>query len=93
MDKTEFGFREGTAIYLNEHLTPHNSRLAYISRQLKNKGFIKQIRTFKGIVKILFPDVNGELMWDTILHQNDFIKIFPDLRTIVDITFKSKAKK
>ena len=81
IDKTSVGLTSETAkIYVNVHLTPHNSKLAFHCRKLKRENKIKKISTRKGIIKIFYVEDGGENpAWKTISHTKDLVDIFPDI--------------
>ena len=61
INKTAVGLPRGTGqIYLNTHLTPYNSKLAYFCRQLKKKKKVSKINIRKGKIKILISDQDEE---------------------------------
>ena len=63
-------------IYLNVHLTPYNSKLAFYCRRL-----ITNMSTKKGVIKILghFGGPREHLTWKQISHLDDLHKLFPDI--------------
>ena len=83
MDKQALGLpKENGQIYLNEHLTQHNSQLAFYCRRLKKNKLITNLSTKKGLVKIQgkFGGPNDDgITWLKIAHENDLRKLFPDL--------------
>ena len=69
---------EGTEIFVNTHLTPYKSKLAYHCRELKRKGKLKK-STRKGIIKVLIDSDGDSPDWKVISHTNDLIEIYPEL--------------
>ena len=81
-EKTEIGLPTSTAtIFLNEHLSPYNSKLAFYCRRLKKNKFINRMSTKKGVVKIegFFGPDTDELQWKTIGHLNDLHIVIENL--------------
>ena len=83
VDKEALGLpKENGQIYLNEHLTRHNSQLAFFCRRLKKNEHISNLSTKKGVVKIqgqFGGPSDTTLTWRKIAHVNDLHKLFPDL--------------
>ena len=73
--------------FINEHLTPFNSKLAFHCRKLKKKSLIKQTNSQKGVVKVLIEiktDNDGSILkWKKISHKNDLEKLFPNLDDLI----------
>ena len=64
-------------IYLNEHLTPYISNLAYKCRCLKRKGKIAKAKVRRGgVVKIMVEDIDGA-EWQTVLSEDDISDFLP----------------
>lgn len=57
-------------LYVNEHLTPYMSQLAYKCRCLKRENKIYQTKVEKGIVKVL-TNKDGSFRWFSIRNDND----------------------
>ena len=57
-NKEELGLSPNSSIFINEHLTPFNSKLGFYCRRLKKKSLVKQTKSQKGVVKILIEEVN-----------------------------------
>ena len=79
LDNNDVGLPPTTGnIFINSHLTPYASKIAYQCRQLKKKGKIKKLSTNKGIVKIKLMDDSGgvdSLRWQTISHLNELMDL------------------
>ena len=71
-------------IFLNEHLTPFNAKLAFYSRRLKKNGHIANFSTKKGVIRILTL-TDDSPKWITVGHHKDLIRLFPDLENIIKI--------
>ena len=80
-DKTSLGLPSSTvAIYLNEHLSPYNAKLAFYCRRLRKNNLINNMSTKKGVIKIEgYFGPNNEMKWRSVGHLNDLHKWFPDL--------------
>ena len=81
-DKTELGVPANTGnIFLNEHLSPYNAKLAFYCRRLKKNNFINRMSTKKGVIKIegYFGPGTENLKWKTIGHLNDLHNAFENL--------------
>ena len=65
-------------LFIEDHLTPYISNLAYQCRCLKRNHKIVQTKVIKGVVKILMSTNDGTLKWFDILHTEDIIGHFPD---------------
>ena len=64
--------------FLEDHLTPYISNLAYQCRCLKRERKIVQTKVIKGSVKILMSTHDGTLKRFDILHIEDIKGHFPD---------------
>ena len=91
LNKAELGLPENTTnIYVNNHLTPLNSKLAYFGRKLKNLKKIKYVSTYKGVIKYQVPttqrDVEGHVVyrWRKISNKNDISAIFPNFEELIN---------
>ena len=74
LNKAKVGLPLNTGeIFINTHLTPFKSTLAFHCRELKRKGKIKNISTKKGNIKILVCDLEDKetLVWKSINHLDD----------------------
>ena len=79
-DKNSLGLPNSTGkIFLNEHLSPYNAKLAFYCRRLKKNGLIHRMSTKKGIIRIEGNFGDDELKWKTIGHLNDLHKLFENL--------------
>ena len=79
-DKTNLGLPASTEkIFLNEHLSPYTSKLAFYCRRLKKNDLINRMSTKKGVIKIEGYFGSEELQWKTIGHLNDLHKLFENL--------------
>ena len=65
-------------LFIEDHLTPYISNLAYQCRCLKCNQIIVRTKVIKGVVKILMSTDDGTLKWFDILHTEDIIGHFPD---------------
>lgn len=63
-----------TNLYINEHLTPFMSELAYHCRCLKREKKIYQTKVENGIVKVL-TNIEGSFRWFNITNNNDINKL------------------
>ena len=85
-DKTLLGLPTRTdKIFLNEHLSPFNAKLAFYCRRLKKNNFINRMSTKKGIVKIEGYFGSAVFSWKTIGHFNDLQNLFEDLEAKIVI--------
>ena len=85
-DKTLLGLPTRTdEIFLNEHLSPFNAKLAFYCRRLKKNNFINRMSTKKGIVKIEGYFGSAVFSWKTIGHFNDLQNLFEDLEAKIVI--------
>ena len=57
-------------IYVNEHLTPYASGLAYKCRCLKRENKIYQTKVESGVVKVL-TNKNGSFRWFNVTSEQD----------------------
>ncbi len=64
-------------IYVQEHLSPYISNLAYRCRCLKRENKVEKTKIQKGIVKVLVKDENG-FSWSNIQHISDIVKLIPE---------------
>ena len=74
LDREKMDLGHCDMLYVEEHLTPYISNLAYKCRCLKRSG--KILKT--NISKILKVGDNGTMMWYEILHTVDILNHFPD---------------
>ena len=51
--RVEPGFDPNTPIYINQHLSPFISKLAFYGRSLKRNGYINALSALKGAIKII----------------------------------------
>ena len=70
-----------TELYVNPHLSPYRSKIAYHCRQLKKNKRIKKLSTHKGNVKILLnpenvDDADEEDRWKKIVHLDELHEMF-----------------
>ena len=69
---------QGEPIYVEGHLTPYVSDLAYKCRCLKRQNLIAKNNVHKGVVRICKQAEDGEEKWFNITHVVDITKHFPD---------------
>ena len=86
INREEYGLAPGSKIYIRENLSPYISKLAYYCRELKRKGYIEKVTTFKGIIKIFRTAENNRSARSVIGHKNDLLNIFPNLDEILSTT-------
>ena len=77
LDVESIGLGNCEKIFVDEHLTPYISKLAYLCRCLKRTGKIVKTNVSKGYVQILKYE-DGRLNWYDILHTVDINYHFPD---------------
>ena len=77
VDRVDIGLQQDDKLYIEEHLSPYISNLAYQCRCLRRNNKIAKIKINKGIVKILKTGEEEQLKWHDILHINDINKLFP----------------
>ena len=73
----DIGLGHDDKLYVDDHLTPYISNLAYQCRCLKRNGKVVKTKVNKGIVKILKANEDGTFLWHDILHIEDINKLFP----------------
>ena len=78
LNLSEVGLHHCEKLFVQEHLIPYVSGLAYRCRCLKRQNIIEKTKVQKGIVKILFKDENGIFKWINIQHIQDIIEVLPD---------------
>lgn len=71
------GLDNNIKLYVDEHLTPYVSGLAFKCRCLKRESKILQTKVRRGVVKVLLLTSN-RLIWHDIYHTADIIKLIPD---------------
>lgn len=77
VDKSSIGL-ENAKIFINENLTPDNSKIAYHCRQLKRDGVVTKACSSKGTNIICCNDIqNGKPK--KVLHINDLCEMFPEI--------------
>ena len=69
---------QGEAIYVEGHLTPYISDLAFKCRCLKRQKLILKTNVRKGVVRICKETEDGEEKWFIINHVVDITNHFPD---------------
>ena len=82
-NRVEPGFDPNVPIYINQHLTPFISKLAFYGRCLKRNGHIHAMSSLKGVIKI---KLESHSSWIRIGHTCDFYNLFPNLREIINIS-------
>ena len=76
IDKSSIGLSNSSDIFINENLTPTNSKLAFHCRKLK-RGFVDRNFSRDGVVCITSKNVqNGKTI--KVLHFNTLVDLFPN---------------
>ena len=87
INKEELGLSPNSSLFINEHLTPFNSKLAFYCRRLKKKSLIKWTKSQKGVVKVLIEvktdNEESTLKWKKISHKSELEKLFPNLDELI----------
>ena len=73
----DIGLGHCDKFYVEDHLTPYVSNLAYRCRCLKRSDKIVKTKVSRGTVKILKAAEDGTLKWHDILHADDINNHFP----------------
>ena len=77
IDKSSIGLSNSSDIFINENLTPTNSKLAFHCRKLKREGFVDRNFSRDGVVCITSKNVqNGKTI--KVLHFNTLVDLFPN---------------
>ena len=77
IDKSSIGLSNSSDIFINENLTPTNSKLAFHCRKLKREGFVDRNFSRDGVVCITSKNVqNGKKI--KVLHFNTLVDLFPN---------------
>ena len=77
IDKSSIGLSNSSDIFINENLTPTNSKLAFHCRKLKREGFVDINFSRDGVVCITSKNVqNGKTI--KVLHFNTLVDLFPN---------------
>ena len=77
IDKSSIGLSNSSDIFINENLTPTNSKLAFHCRKLKREGFVDRNFSRDGVVCITSKNVqNGKTI--KVLHFNTLVNLFPN---------------
>ena len=77
IDKSSIGLSNSSDIFINENLTPTNSKLAFRCRKLKREGFVDRNFSRDGAVCITSKNVqNGKTI--KVLHFNKLVDLFPN---------------
>ena len=77
IDKSSIGLSNPSDIFINENLTPSNSKLAFHCRKLKSEGFVDRHFSRDGVVCITSKNVqNGKIV--KVLHFDTLVDLFPN---------------
>ena len=77
IDKSSIVLSNSSDIFINENLTPTNSKLAFYCRKLKREGFVDRNFSRDGVVCITSKNVqNGKTI--KVLHFNTLVDLFPN---------------
>ena len=67
-------------LYVNPHLSPYRSKIAYYCRKLKRENRIEKMSTYKGNIRILInaesDDEDEEDRWKQITHLDQLKELF-----------------
>ena len=77
IDKSSIGLSNSSDIFINENLTPTNSKFAFHCWKLKREGFVDRNFSRDGVLCITSKNVqNGKTI--KVLHFNTLVDLFPN---------------